>query len=135
MLRPVVPETHYARSGDVSIAYQVIGQGPRDLVFVPGIVSHVEFFHELPGYTEFLEGLARFARVIAFDKRGNGLSDRVTGAPTLEERMDDIRAVMDAVGSKRATLCGVSEGGVMSALFSATYPERTSALVMIGSYA
>ena len=91
------PETRYARSGDVSIAYQVMGGGPRDLLFVPGIISHVEFFHELPGYTEFLEGLSAFARLIVFDKRGNGLSDRVAGAPTLEERMDDIRAVMDAL--------------------------------------
>ena len=104
-------EIRYAKSGDVSIAYQVIGDGPRDLIFVPGIISHVEFFHELPGYTEFLEGLASFARVVVLDKRGNGLSDRVVGAASLEERMDDIRAVMDAVDSERATLFGVSEGG------------------------
>ena len=100
-------KTCYARSHDISIAYQVIGDGPRDLIFVPGIVSHVEFFHELPGYTEFLEGLASFARVVVLDKRGNGLSDRVIGASSLEDRMDDIRAVMDAVGSERPR-CSVS---------------------------
>ena len=93
-----VSETRYAKSGDLSVAYQVIGDGPRDLIFVPGIVSHVEFFHELPGYTEFLKGLASFARVVVLDKRGNGLSDRVMGASSLEDRMDDIRAVMEAVG-------------------------------------
>ena len=98
----MMPETRYARSGDISIAYQVVGDGPHDLVFVPGIVSHIEFFHELPGYTDFLRGLAAFARVIVFDKRGSGLSDRVVGAPGLEDRMDDIRAVMEAAGSERA---------------------------------
>jgi pimeloyl-ACP methyl ester carboxylesterase len=97
----VEPATRYAKSGDVHIVYQVLGEGPRDLVFVPGVVSHVEFFHELPRYTDFLRGLARFARVIVFDKRGNGLSDSIVGAPSLEERMDDISAVMEAVGSKR----------------------------------
>src|SRR5215470_16461541 len=98
----MTPETKYAKSGDLSIAYQVIGAGPRDLIYVPGIISHVEFFHELPGYTDFLNGLAAFARVIVFDKRGNGLSDRVVGAPSLEDRMDDIHAVMEAAGSERA---------------------------------
>src|SRR6266705_808336 len=97
-----IPETKYAKAGDLSIAYQVVGGGPIDLVVVPGIISHVEFFHELPGYSEFLEGLASFARVVVLDKRGNGLSDRVMGASSLEERMDDVRAVMDAVGSERA---------------------------------
>jgi pimeloyl-ACP methyl ester carboxylesterase len=126
----VIPETHYARSGDISIAYQVLGEGPRDLVFVPGIVSHVEFFHELPGYTDFLRGLAAFARVIVFDKRGNGLSDRIVGAPTLEERMDDIHAVMGAVRSERAALLGVSEGGPLSLIYAATHPERVDALVL-----
>src|SRR6478735_8153007 len=111
-------EIRYAKSGDLSVAYQVIGDGPRDLIFVPGIISHVEFFHELPGYTEFLEGLASFARVVVLDKRGNGLSDRVAGASSLEERMDDIRAVMDAVASERAALFGVSEGGPISMLFA-----------------
>jgi len=131
---PAPGETSYARSGDVSIAYQVMGSGPRDLVFVPGIVSHVEFFHELPGYTEFLDGLAAFARVIVLDKRGNGLSDRISGAASLEERMDDIRAVMDAAGSERATLFAVSEGGPISLLFAATYPARVDALVLYETF-
>ncbi len=130
----MLPETHYARSGDLSIAYQVIGAGPRDLVFVPGVISHVEFFHEWPGYTEFLDGLGAFARVIVFDKRGNGLSDRIVGAPSLEERMDDIRAVMDAVGSKRAALLGVSEGGPLSLLFAATHPDRVDAVVLYDTF-
>ncbi len=129
-----VGEVQYAKSGDLSIAYQVIGDGPRDLIFVPGIISHVEFFHQLPGYTEFLNGLARFARVVVLDKRGNGLSDRVIGAASLEERMDDIRAVMDAVGSERATLFGVSEGGPISLLFAATYPSRVEAIVLYETF-
>lgn len=127
-------ETHYAKSGDCHLAYQVIGDGPRDLIFVPGIISHVEFFHEVPGYTEFLNGLASFARVIVFDKRGNGLSDRVTGAPSLEQRIDDVPAVMDAVGSERATLFGVSEGGPISLLFAATYPARVEAIVLYETF-
>src|SRR5262249_34532349 len=122
------------KSGDLSVAYQVVGDGPRDLIFVPGIVSHVEFFHQLPGYTDFLNGLASFARVVVFDKRGNGLSDRLTGASSLEERMDDIRAVMDAVGSERATLFGVSEGGPISLLFGATYPARVEAIVLYETF-
>jgi pimeloyl-ACP methyl ester carboxylesterase/class 3 adenylate cyclase len=130
----VASETRYAKSGELSIAYQVIGDGPRDLIFVPGIISHVEFFHELPGYTEFLEGLASFARVVVLDKRGNGLSDRVAGASSLEERMDDIRAVMDAVGSERAALFGVSEGGPISMLFAATYPTRVEAIVLYETF-
>src|SRR5262245_19698400 len=130
----VRPQTRYARCGDLSIAYQVLGEGPRDLVFVPGIVSHVEFFHELPGYTDFLRGLAAFARVIVFDKRGNGLSDRVVGAPSLEERMDDTRAVMDAAGSQRAALLGVSEGGPLSLVFAATHPERVDAIVLYETF-
>jgi class 3 adenylate cyclase len=129
-----LPETKYARSGDLSIAYQVLGDGPIDLVIVPGFVSHVEFFHEIPGYTHWLRGFSSFARVIRFDKRGGGLSDRVTGVPSLEERMDDVRAVMDAVGSERAALFGWSEGGPMSLLFAATYPERTTALIVFGSF-
>ena len=129
-----ISEIRYAQSGDLSVAYQVIGDGPRDLIFVPGIVSHVEFFHQLPGYTEFLEGLAAFARVVVLDKRGNGLSDRVMGASSLEERMDDIRAVMDAVGSERATLFGVSEGGPISLLFTATYPSRVEAVVLYETF-
>ncbi|MDP2373590.1 adenylate/guanylate cyclase domain-containing protein [Reyranella sp.] len=129
------PETHYARSGNVSIAYQVMGAGPLDLIMVPGLVSHIEFFHELVGYTDFVRRLAVFARVISFDKRGQGLSDRVTGTPTLDERMDDLDAVMKATGSSRAALFGYSEGASMSALFSATYPERVSHLILYGGMA
>lgn len=131
------PETMYARSGDVNIAYQVIGDGPLDLVFVMGWVSHLEYFWREPSFARFLLRLASFSRLILFDKRGTGLSDRVpiNELPTLEQRMDDVRAVMDAVGSDRAALCGVSEGGPMCSLFAATYPEKTLALVMIGTYA
>lgn len=130
-----IPETHYARSGNVSIAYQVMGDGPIDLIMVPGILSHVEFFHELPGYTDFLRRLAVFARVISFDKRGQGLSDRLAGSPTLDERMDDLDAVMRSIGISRAALFGYSEGAAMSALFSATYPGRVSHLVLYGGFA
>lgn len=132
-----IPKTHYAQSGDVNIAYQVLGEGSLDLVFVMGWVSHLDYFWTEPSFARFLRRLASFSRLILFDKRGTGLSDRVPldALPTLEQRMDDVRAVMDAVGSKRAVICGVSEGGAMSALFAATYPERTSGLVMIGSYA
>ena len=132
-----VPETRYAKSGDVNIAYQVVGDGPIDLVFVMGWISHLEYFWKEPSFARFLLRLASFSRLILFDKRGTGLSDSVplSELPTLEQRMDDVRAVMDAVGSKRAALIGVSEGGPMCALFAATYPEKTSALVMIGTYA
>jgi pimeloyl-ACP methyl ester carboxylesterase/DNA-binding winged helix-turn-helix (wHTH) protein/class 3 adenylate cyclase len=132
-----VPETMYARSGDVNIAYQVIGDAPLDLVFVMGWVSHLEYFWREPSFARFLLRLASFSRLILFDKRGTGLSDRVpiNQLPTLEQRMDDVRAVMNAVGSERAALCGVSEGGPMCSLFAATYPEKTVALVMIGTYA
>ena len=130
-------ETRYARSGDTHIAYQVVGQGPFDLVYVPGWVSHVELCWEEPTYARFLNRLASFARLIMFDKRGTGLSDRVRDdqLPTLEERMDDLNVVMNAVGSERAALIGFSEGGNLSALFAATYPERTTALVMYGTFA
>jgi pimeloyl-ACP methyl ester carboxylesterase len=129
------PRTQYAKSGDLHIAYQVTGAGPLDLVFVPGFVSHLEYQWEHPWSARFFERLGSFSRLIRFDKRGTGLSDRVGGIPTLEQRMDDVRAVMDAVGVERAALVGVSEGGPMSLLFAATYPERTSALVLYGSYA
>jgi class 3 adenylate cyclase len=129
------PETKYARSGDVSIAYQVIGTGPLDLLIVPGFISHLEQAWEDPAYSRFLQRLASFSRLILFDKRGTGLSDRIAGIPTLEQRMDDVRAVMDVTGSERAALFGISEGGPMSILFSATYPERTSALILYGSIA
>jgi pimeloyl-ACP methyl ester carboxylesterase len=129
------PETKYARSGDVHIAYQVFGEGDLDLVIVPGFTSHVELVWEHPPARRFLEGLASFARVIAFDRRGSGLSDPVDGAPTLEQRMDDVRAVMDVAGVERAALLGISEGVPMSILFAATYPDRVQALVCAGGMA
>jgi pimeloyl-ACP methyl ester carboxylesterase len=133
----IEPPTHYARSGDYNIAYQVLGEGPIDLVFVMGWVSHLEYFWREKHFRDFLIRLAGFSRLILFDKRGTGLSDRVPPRllPTLEQRMDDVRAVMEAVGSERAAILGVSEGGPMSALFAATYPEKTLGLAMIGSYA
>lgn len=130
-----VPRTRYARSGDLHIAYQVMGDGALDLVFVPGFVSHLEHDWEFPPCQAFFRRLASFSRLIRFDKRGTGLSDRNGGTSTLEQRMDDVRAVMDAVGSERAALFGMSEGGPMSILFAATYPGRTSALVLYGTYA
>src|SRR6202521_2797368 len=131
------PETRYARSGDVRIAYQVIGNGPIDLVFVPGFLSNLEVHWEDPGYSHLLQRLGAFTRLIQLDKRGTGLSDRVDNRdlPSLETRMDDVRAVMDAAGSGRAVLLGASEGAPMSILFAATYPERTRALVLYGGYA
>jgi pimeloyl-ACP methyl ester carboxylesterase len=134
---PSSPRVHYARSGSVNIAYQVVGSGPVDLVFVMGWVSHLDYFWSEPAFAAFLNRLASISRLILFDKRGTGLSDPVpvTDLPTLEQRMDDVRAVMEAVGSKRAALLGVSEGGPMCSLFAATYPEKTEALIMIGSYA
>jgi class 3 adenylate cyclase/pimeloyl-ACP methyl ester carboxylesterase len=129
------PETKYARSGDVSIAYQVDGDGPFDVVHVPPFASHVELSLQVAGMAHVQRRLAAFARVIRFDKRGQGMSDRVPGAATLETRMDDVRAVMDAAASPRAALLGASEGGPMSILFAATYPERVWALVLAGSYA
>ena len=134
---PLNPETRYAKSGDVHVAYQVIGDGPVDIVFVAGWVTHVELAWDNPLEAAFRRRLAAFSRLIVFDKRGTGLSDRVPlgQLPILEERMDDVRAVMDAAGSERAALMGVSEGGALSALFAATYPERTSALVLYGSFA
>ncbi len=131
------PETRYARSGGVNIAYQVAGSGPIDLVFVMGWVSHLEYFWTEPRFARFLRRLGSFSRVILFDKRGTGLSDRVPvdQLPTIEQRMQDVHAVMDAAASERAVICGISEGGCMSAVFAATYPERTLALVMIGAYA
>jgi len=127
--------THYARSGAVSIAYQVVGEGPVDLVLTHGWVSNIESAWEYPRFAEFLSRLAGRVRLIHFDKRGTGLSDRVADLPDLEQRMDDVRAVMDAADSKRAILMGYSEGGPMCALFAATYPERTLGLIIYGSYA
>jgi pimeloyl-ACP methyl ester carboxylesterase/DNA-binding winged helix-turn-helix (wHTH) protein len=137
VLSAQTPETHYVQNGDANIAYQVVGDGDLDVVFVMGWVSHLEYFWAEPHFAAFLNRLASFSRLILFDKRGTGLSDRVplSELPTLEQRMEDVHAVMDAVGSKRAALIGVSEGGPMCSLFAATYPERTLALVMIGTYA
>jgi class 3 adenylate cyclase len=129
-----LPVTRYAQSGDVNIAYQTIGEGPIDLIIVPGIVSHVEFAHEFPGYTHWLRRLAKFARVVTFDKRGQGLSDRVPGTVPLEERMDDLNAIMREIGSSRDALFGYSEGSAMSALFAATYPDRVSHLLPYGGF-
>ena len=125
----------YARSGDVNIAYQVTGEGPFDLVLLHGFLSHVELDWEHPASRHLIERLSSFARLIRFDKRGTGLSDRSVGMPDFEERMEDVRAVMDAVGSERAALFGYSEGGPMCVLFAATYPARTRALVLYGTYA
>jgi pimeloyl-ACP methyl ester carboxylesterase len=127
------PKTSYARNGDVNIAYQVVGEGPMDLVLVPGFISHLDLGWSFPETAAYLRRLASFSRLILFDKRGTGLSDPVPGVPTLEERMEDLHAVLDAVGSERTALLGVSEGGPMSILFAATYPERTTAMVLYGS--
>jgi pimeloyl-ACP methyl ester carboxylesterase/DNA-binding CsgD family transcriptional regulator len=124
----------YARSGDVNIAYQVVGDGPVDLVLTFGWVSHLAYIWEQPAIARFLNRLASFTRLILYDKRGTGMSDRVYPLPSLEQRMDDVRAVMDAAGSERAAVMGISEGGVMSTLFAATYPERTVGLIINGSY-
>ena len=132
-----MPVTRYASSSDLSIAYQVTGDGPRDLVYVPGWISNVEVMWEEPRMARFLERLGSFSRLIVFDKRGTGMSDRVPSEslPTIEERMDDVRAVMDAAGSQSATLFGHSEGGNMCILFAATYPERTDGLILVSCYA
>jgi class 3 adenylate cyclase len=127
-------QTRYAKSGDVHIAYRVFGDGPRDILLVPGTLSHAELFWEFPPNEYLLKRLTSFGRVIVFDKRGQGLSDRVA-EQTLEERIGDVRAVMDAVGSERTAIFGWSEGGSMSMMFAATYPDRTSALVVCGSFA
>jgi pimeloyl-ACP methyl ester carboxylesterase/DNA-binding CsgD family transcriptional regulator len=131
----VRPETKYAKSGSVSVAYQVIGDGAIDLVLVPGFVSHVEVAWEEPKLARFLTRLASFSRLIVFDKRGTGMSDPVASPPSMDERMNDIGAVMNAVGSERAAMFGISEGGTLSLLFSEAQPERTEALVMYGSWA
>jgi pimeloyl-ACP methyl ester carboxylesterase/DNA-binding CsgD family transcriptional regulator len=129
------PETRYAKSGEVNIAYQVVGAGAIDLVFVMGWASHLDWSWQEPSFARFLRRLASFSRLIQFDKRGTGFSDRAAGLATFEQRMDDVRAVMDAAGSERAALLGISEGAAMCALFAATYPERTSALIMVGGFA
>src|SRR5438105_12892936 len=131
----IQPKTSYARNGDVNIAYQVVGDGLLVLLFMPPFVSHLDLNWSTPETTSFFRRLASFSRLILFDKRGTGLSDPVAGVATLEDRMEDLRAVLDAVGSQRAALFGLSEGGPMSMLFAATYPERTTALIMFGSFA
>ena len=129
-------KTQFAAREDTKIAYRVYGSGAKDLIIVPGIISHLEYAHELPGYNDFIQQLTPHFRIIVFDKRGNGLSQKLAdSAPTLEERMDDIRFVLDAVGSERATVMGVSEGGSLSALFAAMYPERTEKLILFGAFA
>jgi len=130
------PTTRYAQSPDgTNIALQILGEGALDLVFVPGFVSHVELVWEEPAIARFLRRLASFSRLIVFDKRGQGLSDRLGRPPTLEESMDDLGAVMDAVGSKQAAIFAISEGGPMAVLFAATHPERVSSLVLYGTFA
>lgn len=129
------PVTRYAKSGEIHVAYHVFGDGPVHLVFVPGFVSHIENYWDDPDMARWLRRLGSFARVIMFDKRGTGLSDRVTQLPALDERMDDVRAVMDAVGVERAAVFGISEGGPLTALFAATHPDRCRALVLYGSFA
>ncbi len=127
------PDIKYAKNGDVHIAYRILGDGPRDIVLVPGTISHVELLWDVPTYKYLLQRLTSFARVIVFDKRGQGLSDRVADQ-TLEERTADVGAVMDAAGSSSAIVYGWSEGGLLSLTFAATHPERTSALVLYGTF-
>ena len=130
----VVPRTRYARSGDLSIAYQVVGEGPLDLVLAPGFISHLEWAWQAPELRRYLERLAEFSRLVLFDKRGTGLSDPVAGPATLEERAQDLEAVMDAAGSDSAAVLGVSEGGALAMLFAAAHPERTRALALYGTF-
>ena len=134
-MKEIPAETRYARSGDLNIAYQVIGDGPFDLILVPGLASHLDFQWEEEGQERFFNHLASFCRLIRFDKRGCGMSDPVANMPTLEERMDDVRAVMDAVGAEKVALIGLSEGGPLAALFAATYPAKVSKLVLWNSFA
>src|SRR5260370_3139112 len=128
-------ETRYVTSGEVFVAYQISGKAAPDLLAAPGFVSHLEQAWENPNGARFFNGLGAFARLIRFDKRGTGLSDRGVGIPHLDERIDDIRAVLDAAGSQRAFLFGVSEGGPMSILFAATHPDRLAGLILFGTYA
>jgi pimeloyl-ACP methyl ester carboxylesterase len=128
------PITHYAKSGEVHVAYQVFGEGP-DLVMAPGFVSHIENYWDDPRFARWLRKLGSFCRVVLFDKRGTGLSDRVSNLPAMDERMDDVRAVMDAVKIERAAQFGISEGGPLAALFAATHPERTQSLTLYGAFA
>ena len=129
------PEIRYAKSGDVHIAYQVFGSGPQHLVIIPGFISHVEHVWDSPDQAAWFNHLARRTRIVMFDKRGTGLSDRLGQLPNLDQRMDDARAVMDAAEVDRAAIMGVSEGGSLAALFAASHPERCSALILYGSFA
>lgn len=128
------PRTQFTKAGDVAIAYQVVGEGPVDLVYASGWLSNIDIVWEHAGYNRFLTNLSKRCRLILFDKRGTGMSDRDVGAPTLEERTDDIRAVMNAVGSEKASIFGISEGGNMTTMFAATYPERVSSIVLAGCF-
>ncbi len=128
-----IPEVHYAQSGEVNIAYSVLGDGPLDLIIVPGFISHMEYEWTEPRIAKFRRRLASFSRLILFDKRGTGMSDQVFGVPTLEQRMDDVRAVLEAVGSERAMVMGLSDGAALAALFAASYPQRTSGLLAYGA--
>jgi class 3 adenylate cyclase len=128
-------DVRFARSGDADVAYRIVGDGPHDLVYVQGAFTNLDVNWELPAYRRYCERLGEFTRLILFDKRGMGMSDRLSGATTLEERMEDVRAIMDAVGSERAAIMAQSEGAYMGVLFAATYPERTTHLILIGAYA
>ena len=127
--------THYAKNGDISVAYQVFGEGDVDLVFVPGFISHIENYWDEPRWAQWLRKLGSFSRVILFDKQGTGLSDRSSKAPGMDERMDDVRAVMDAVGIEKAAIFGISEGGSLATLFAASHPDRSQALILYGAFA
>ena len=129
-----MPVTRYAKSGDIHVAYQTFGKGPSNLVYIPGFVSHIEHYWEEPSFSRWLNRLGASVRVVMFDKRGTGLSDRVEEMPSLEQRMDDARAVIDAVGFERVAVFGMSEGGSLAALFAATYPDRCTALILYGSF-
>jgi len=129
------PVTRYAKSGDVHVAYQVFGSGSIDLVFAPGFISHIEHYWDHPDLARWLLRLGSFARVVLFDTRGTGLSDPIPEVPSLEQRMDDVRAVMDTVGIESAAQLGISEGGALATLFAATYPERCQRLVLYGAFA
>ena len=131
---PSQPETHYAESGELNIGYQVLGDGPLDLVFVPGLLSHIDLIWSFPPSAQFFKRLSSFSRLIVYDKRGQGVSDPPTDVPTLEDDMADLKAVLDSIGSEKAALFGYSEGGPMSALFAATYPDRVSALILLGTF-
>ncbi len=129
------PTTRYAKSGEVHVAYQLFGDGPKNLVFVPGFISHIENYWDEPRFARWLDRLATFSRVVMFDKRGTGLSDRVGDLPSMDQRMDDVRAVMDATGMQEAIVFGISEGGSLASLFAAHHPERCQGLILYGAFA